>query len=136
MASRLPPGEAAQRAKERARLSWSGANYKKVAPGTPDDWAALARQAATFITGDPSFVNDAHAYVPPEFKSKASSNPFLDALYLSEMPKDAKALTVAYRTATMRIFKDNDYKDTAPGFVKAFAEITKAYDRIKLQRGW
>lgn len=136
MGARLPPGEADRRRLERAKAMFSGAKYNKVKPGNPDDWASLARSAAAFITGDPSFLNDAHAYVPPEFRAKPSSNPWLAALFIDDMPADARALTAAYRAATMRIFKANDYRDTAPGFVSAFAEITKAYDRLKGMRGW
>ena len=136
MASRLPPGVAEQRRKERAQAMYSGTKYNKVQPGTPEDWAALARSAAAFITGDPSFLDDARAYVPPEFKAKPTSNPWLAALFIDTMPADARGLTAAYRAATMRIFKANDYKDTAPGFVSDFREITKAYDRLKMQKGW
>lgn len=141
MASRLPPGEAERRAKARAAATWSGEKYKKVTPGTEEDWAAIA---AAFVNGDVSFLEEARASSSASKshpsggyeKKRKNPNPYLAALDLDDMPIDFAGLKKGYRSAVMAAFRSAEFKDTAPAYVMAFAVITKAYDRIRLQNRW
>ncbi|CAM6054514.1 unnamed protein product [Sphagnum tenellum] len=132
MASRLPPGEAERRAKERARATWSGEKYRKVAPGSEAQWEAIA---AAFIAGDVTFLEEARAFKGTASK-KYHINPYLTALGLDGFPDDFAALRKAYRRAVMIAFREADFKDTAPAYVKAFATLSKAFEHVKLQKGW
>jgi dihydroorotate dehydrogenase len=135
MASRLPPGEAERRAKERARATWSGEKYKKVEAGNADQWAAIA---AAFVNGDVTFIAEARAFTASASAApkKKNPNPHLAALDLDEMPINLAGLNKGYRSAVMAAFRNADFRDTAPEYVAAFAIVTKAFDRLKLQKGW
>lgn len=121
MGKRLPPGEAERRKRERAKATWSGANYKRYDPkdghGSHDQWAGTAQ---AFANGDTVMVTPVNAD--------------LAILGLSEMP-DKRGLNKVYRNAVAAVFKRFG-SDTAPGYAEAFLAVKEAYDRVKIGQGW
>ena len=131
MASRLPPGEAERRKRERARRLWSGEIYEQVAPGNPKLWADLA---AAFVNGDSIFLEEARTFTAKPFKKTTDTR--LMALRLDEMPVDAAGLTKGYRFAVMAAFREANFSDTSLAYVTAFRTITEAYHALKTRHGW
>jgi hypothetical protein len=128
--SRLPPGEAERRRKARTAAMYDGSRYEIGTPGTADDWAALA---SAFATGD--FINEARGFRGRTSKRR-SNDPLLATLGMIDMPINADDLHKHYRRAVIIAFREAEFKDTAPAYVAAFAEITKAYGRLKTQNNW
>jgi hypothetical protein len=133
MGKRLPPGEAERRAAERKRAFFAGETHKKYDPETDGygDYAQWASMAAAFVDGDFFYAIDIDAP-----KIKRQNNPDFDILGLTEHPANLKNLTGFYRRAVKNAYMAAGSKDTAPEYVNAFMAITKAYDRIKRQRGF
>lgn len=138
MGKRLPPGEAARRAKERARAMYSGEKYKIGAvKGSETLWASIA---SAFVSGDATFLEDARVFAAGTGATgahrKKNPNPLLASLGLDAMPTDLKALRAGYRTAVLTAFVAAGHSDSAPAYVAAFQRISEAYDRIKIMNGW
>ena len=127
MGSRLPPGEAERRAKERARKTWSGENYRKFDPktgfGSADQWAGTAK---AFADGDVLIAGEVRQ--PP-------INADLAYFGLSEMPETDRDLAKAQQRARKALFAHFG-SDTAVGYADAFITLTEAYDRIRMQQRW
>lgn len=125
--------EAELKRQERVRRIVSGEAYKKVTPGSPEQWAGAA---AAFISGDISFMEDARAYKPAEFKARPTQIPLLAALFLERMPTTPEELRAGYRNAVMRVFRDANFVDTSTEYVSGFTKVTSAYDRLKQIKHW
>ena len=146
MGRRLPPGEAERRAAERKRATFAGENYKTydVEKEGYGSYAQCAAAAAAFANGEFVFQIDTDApkakpgqqEAPKAARKPTSTNPWLAILDLEVMPIDAKTLTSAYRKTVFAAFQLHGSVDTSPDYVKSFMELTKAYDRLKMQRGW
>ena len=147
MGRRLPPGEAERRAAERQRAFFAGEKHKKYDPETEGygDYAQWASAASAFINGETIFIettfeqpkaNPGNTEQPKAKPRATSTDPYLAALGLSEMPADVKALTSTYRKAVFGAFQAAGSKDTSPEYVKAFMSLTQAYDRLKARKGW
>lgn len=144
MGSRLPPGEAERRKKERMRAFFAGEKHKHYDPekegyGSFSEWASMA---SAFVSGDFVFSVEADmpkgntaGTEPPKAKPR-HTNPDFDVLGLDAMPADVKELTGFYRRAVFTAFKAAGSSDTAPAYVNAFMAATKAFEKIKRQRGW
>lgn len=127
MGARLPPGEAERRAKERARRTWSGENYKRYNPdvdgyGSPDEWERIADE----LFGRERFAdNDADAE-QPRATHKPTGNRFLDALGLHVMPSKLVDLVRAFRAAMFKAHPDyGGTNEAARAVLEAYAYLKR-----------
>ena len=136
MGARLDPAERDRRAAERRRKTFSGENYKtynvvEEGFGSFREWAGIA---SAFVNGETFFEIASDA--APKTKKKTNQDPILVILGLEVYPSNLKDLNSAYRKAVFAAFRDAGSKDTAPEYVKAFKNITLAFERIKNKNGW
>jgi hypothetical protein len=129
---RLPPGEAERRAKARRDAMYSGAAYKKGAPGNADQW----KGAAASLLGDERSPDWDVVMDRLGAKPGKTADPHLAALGLDKVPDDFATLRKAYRAKVMQAFRDNGSDDTATGYVSAMSVIAVAYERLRLRNGW
>jgi hypothetical protein len=127
MGRRLPPGEAERRAAERARRTWSGADYKTYDPqaegyGNYAEWERLAEELFGRIGDDlKDQTRSRHGSTGPGW----TNDPLLRALGLDRLPTHVEGLTKAFRERMFKVHPDHG------GTNDECREVMRAYQILK-----